>query len=75
MCGFGKTPKPAVAAPPAPPAPPAPEPPRAPAFTEDRRSREAEVDGARLRQKGRRALRIELQTPSDTGQGLRLPTK
>ena len=75
MCGLFKSPKPAPVAPPAPPAPPAPEPPRAPAFTEDRRNRNREVDGALSRRRGRSALRIDLQPPASAGQGLRLPTK
>lgn len=75
MCGFSSAPKPVAPPPPAPPAPPAPEPPRAPAFTEDRRSRDAEVSGQQAKRIGRRALRIDLQAPTTTGQGLRLPTK
>lgn len=74
MCIIPKAPKPAPVAPPAPPPPPAPEPPRAPAYTEERRARDGEVEGGRARRIGRAALRIDLQGPA-AGQGLRLPNK
>ncbi|MEM9725931.1 MAG: hypothetical protein AAF909_10760 [Pseudomonadota bacterium] len=72
MC---KAPKQKAIEPPAPPPPPVPNPPSAPAFTEDRRQRDREGERSSERRLGRAALRIDLQAPSASGQGLRLPNK
>lgn len=67
MCMF-KTPKPAAT--PAPPPPPPEEAPTAPVFDDAKLSGESRDDARRVRRVGRSALRIDLQAPSASGDGI-----
>ncbi len=70
MCVFN-APKPAP--PPPPPPPPPEEPPVAPVFDEEKRAGESRDDARAVRRIGRNALRIDLQAPTATGDGLQAP--
>lgn len=70
MCAFDA---PKAAPPPPPPPPPPEEPPIAPIFDQARRANESEDASRAVRRLGRSALRIDLQSPGASGDGLQVP--